>query len=418
MVSVTRYSEFRKGWPTVLSATVGSAVSVTALLFYSLGSLTAGLQAEFGWNRAEVSSSLLYMTVALTLSAVPLGWLLDRYGPWRIALISVPGFTLSLVLLSQFNGELIHFNLLFGLAGLLGAGTTSIVYTKAVNAAFFKSRGLALGITLTGLGAAALILPPLIVGVVQVYGWRAGFTALAVLSLIVLPFIFFRLRTTTVTAAAGPALTGKSRSEALSSRSFWIILVAFVLVGGSVPAVIPHMVPMLTDAGLTPAAAAAIAALIGLGVIVGRLSIGFLVDRFFAPFVAAPLFLVTAAGCVLLMWGGPSVAPIAALMIGVSFGAEADLIAFLCGNYFGLKSYGFIYGLIYGVFTIAVAVGPVWAGAFFDRTGSYDGALSTVAVLLVTGSALLLTLPRYSQTGTSDLTVHHESAAESRARVN
>ena len=413
MASVTPYSEFRKGWPTVLSATVGSAVGVTALLFYSLGSLTGALQAELGWNRAEISSSLLFMTVALTLSAVPLGWLLDRFGPWRIALISAPGFTLSLVLLSQFDGNLTQFYLLFGLAGLLGSGTTSIVYTKAVNSAFFKSRGLALGITLTGLGAAALILPPLIIGVVQSYGWRSGFTALAVMSLIVLPFIFFRLKKAAIRTDPGPVMAGKSRSEALRSRSFWIILTAFLFVGGSVPAIIPHMVPMLTDAGLTPGAAGAIAALIGLGVILGRLSIGFLVDRFFAPFVAAPLFCITAGGCLLLMWGGPSIAPLAAMMIGVSFGAEADLIAFLCGNYFGLKSYGFIYGLIYGVFTIAVAVGPIWAGSFFDRTGSYSGALVTVAVLLVLGSALLLTLPKYNQTTAVDVALQDGPATES-----
>lgn len=394
MVRVTRFSEFQSGWPALLSATVGSAVGVTALLFYSLGSFTSALQTEFGWNRAEVSSSFLYTTIALTASAAPLGWLLDRFGPRRMALISVPGLTVSLVLLSQFRGELLHFHVLFALAGLLGAGTTSIVYTKAVNSAFFKSRGLALGITLAGLGVAALALPPLVTAVVQSFGWRAGFTALAVLSLVVLPFAFFGLPGRTERASDSPSVAGMERAEALRSRPFWTILLGFLLVGGSVPAIIPHMVPMLTDAGLAPATAASIAALIGLGVIIGRLGIGFLVDRFFAPLVAAPLFVITAMGCLLLLWGGPAVAPLAALMIGASFGAEADLIAFLCGNYFGLKRYGFIYGLIYAVFTVAVAVGPIWAGSFYDRTGSYDGALWTVAAMLTVGSAVLLTLPK------------------------
>lgn len=396
MARANRYSEFRKGWPALLSATVGSAVGVTALLFYSLGSFTGALQAEFGWNRAEVSSSFLYTTLALTVASAPLGWLLDKFGPRRVAVISVPGLTLALILLSQFTGNLLQFQLLFGLAGLLGAGTTSIVYTKAVNSAFFKSRGLALGITLGGLGVAALILPPLVTAIVTGLGWRAGFGALAILSLLVVPFAIFGLKGNPESnpQKAALQLTGVNRMEALKSRSFWTILIGFLFVGGSVPAIIPHMVPMLTDAGLTPATAASIAALIGLGVIIGRLSIGFLVDRFFAPFVAAPLFMVTALGCLMLLWGGPAVAPLAALMIGASFGAEADLIAFMCGNYFGLKRYGFLYGIIYAIFTVAIAIGPIWAGAFYDQSGNYDGALVTVAIMLVIGSAILLTLPR------------------------
>ena len=404
MASVSRYAEFKPGWPALLSATVGSTVGVTALLFYSLGSFTGALHAEFGWNRTQISSSFLYTTIALTVAAVPLGWLLDRYGPRRIAYLSVPGLTLSLLLLSQFHGDLTQFHLLFALAGLLGAGTTSIVYTKVVNAAFLVSRGLALGISLAGLGGAALVLPPLVTGVVQPYGWRAGFLALAALSLLVIPFAVFGLKDPvtaagTRTAASGTApesapVPGAEPGEALRSRTFWTMLLGVILAGSSVPALIPHLVPMLTDAGLTPATAARIASLVGLGIIAGRLCIGFLLDRFFAPLVAAPLFVVAAAGCLLLMWSGAGMAPLAALMMGVCFGAEADLIAFLCGSYFGLKSYGFLFGIIYGIFTIAVAIGPIWVGSIYDHTGTYQGALISVAVLLILGASVLLTLPR------------------------
>ena len=402
MTQQLRYAEFKSGWPALLTATIGSAVGVTSLLFYSLGSFTVTLQQEFGWNRAEISSAFLYTTLALTLAAAPVGWLLDRFGPRRVALISVPGFTLSLFLLGQFNGGLPSFYLLFALAGLLGAGTSSIVYTKAVNSSFFKSRGLALGITLGGVGVGALVLPPLVTGLVQTLGWRSGYMALATLSLIAIPFILFGLKDKSAETSRIEHTAGLDRSTALRSRPFWTMMASFSLIAGSVPAIIPHMVPMLTDVGLEPSRAASIAALIGLGVIGGRLGIGFLVDRFFAPYVAAPLFLVTAVGCLMLLWGGPALAPIAALMIGVSFGAEADLIAFLCANYFGLKCYGFIYGIIYAVFTVAVAIGPIWVGGVFDRTGSYDGALTAIAVLLVIGSVILLTLPKYRRFSPED----------------
>lgn len=389
-------TEFRRGGPGLVAATVGSAVGVTSLLFYSQGSLTVALQQEFGWTRAEVSSAYLFTTVALTVAAVPLGWLLDRHGPRRVALVSVPGLTLVLLVLSRFDGGLLHFHLLYGLAGLLGAGTTSVVYTKAINARFLVRRGLALGITLSGIGLGALLLPPLVTHVVQGHGWRSGFLALAVLSVVVMPFILVGLRPGAVAARVAPS-TGMARSQAFRSRSFWTLLIGFVLVGLSVPAVIPHLVPMLTDSGVPPARASSISALIGIGVIVGRLSIGFLVDRFFAPFVAAPLFALTAAGCVLLGLGGPEMAPVAALLIGLSFGAEADLIAFLCGHCFGMRHYGVIYGAVYAVFGIAIALGPIWVGRIRDVAGDYTPALLVVAVLVVLGLLVLLTLPRYHE---------------------
>lgn len=396
--------EFRSGWRGLTAATVGSAVGVTSLLFYSQGSLTLALQKEFGWNRADISSAYLFTTLALTLATLPLGWLLDRFGPRAVALVSAPGLTVVLALLSQFNGPILQFYGLYALAGLLGAGTTSVVYTKVVSARFFRRRGLALGITLSGIGAGALALPPLVTSLVQASGWRSGFLALTVLSLVVVPFIVWGLKRPAAVSSQPAEALGMSRKAALTSRPFWTIVAGFIFVGVAVPAVIPHMVPMLADAGVNPAAAASIASLIGVGVIIGRLSIGFFVDRFFAPFVAAPLFLITALGCLLLAWGGAGIAPAAALMIGVSFGAEADLIAFLCANYFGLKNYGFIYGAVYAVFGIAISVGPILAGRVFDATGSYSFALIGVAVLLVLGCATLLTLPRYGEKPPSDAT--------------
>lgn len=406
----TALSEFQTGWPALLTATVGSSVGVTALLFYSQGTFIQALQDEFGWSRADISSSFLFTNLAIIISAPVLGWLLDRFGTRPVALVSVPGLSIVLGLLSQFSGSLTLFYALFAFAGLFGAGTSSILYTKAVNSVFFKARGLALGISLTGLGVAALVLPPLMTAVIQSTGWRTGFGVLAGLAILALPFVLFGLPRTGGQSGQGETLTGMDPGPALQSRAFWTILVSFLVVGISVPALIPHIVPMLTDAGLSPSSAAGTASVVGVGVIVGRLTVGYLVDHVFAPFVAAPLFLLTAAGCLILLYGGPAAAIPAAFLIGASFGAEADLIAYLCGHYFGLKSYGFIYGVIYGVFTLMVAIGPIIAGAVHDHTGNYNGALAGVAALLVLGALLILTMPRTPRL-TEDADAHE---AESR----
>jgi MFS family permease len=157
-----------------------------------------------------------------------------------------------------------------------------------------------------------------------------------------------------------------------------MLLCAAIAVGG----VIVHFVPMLTDAGLTPTRAGALAGLLGLAIIAGRLATGILVDRVFAPRVAFVVFMLSAVGCWLLAWGGVAWAAQAAILVGFAMGAEIDLISYCVARYFGMAAYGRIYGWLYAVFMIGTAIGPLIAGAAFDRFGDY------VAALIVLGSAL------------------------------
>ncbi|MFL9862188.1 hypothetical protein PQR72_41825 [Paraburkholderia madseniana] len=122
---------------------------------------------------------------------------------------------------------------------------------------------------------------------------------------------------------------------------------------------------------------------------------GCLIDRFFAPRVALILFTVTTAGYLLLMLEGKEVASLTALLIGLSLGAEVDMISFLTSRYFGMKSYGRIYAVIYSAFVVGAAIGPVLAGRLFDLQGNYQQALWMVISLLLAGAGAISTLPGY-----------------------
>ena len=395
-VTQGKRSEFRRGWPVLSAATIGAGTGVTALIFYGLGSFTRALQEEFGWDRAQISASYLYTTVALLVSGPALGWLLDRYGGKRVALISIPLLALVFLWLSRFDGSLGTFYLIFALAAVVAGGTGPIVYTRVVNGTFTFARGLALGITMTGFGLTALVLPLILAPVINGSGgWRAGFLVLALIALVPVPFVLlgFRGRREATSEAAGHA--GALRREALRSRVFWTLVAGFVLVGISVGSMIPHLIPLLTDGGLSPIEAASIASVLGVGSIAGRLIIGYMVDRFFAPFVATPLFVLTAGGLLLLLVSGPWTARVAALLIGLASGAEGDLIGYFLARYFGLRSYGFLFGLAYGLFSVGAAIGPIIAGAFFDAQHTYDTAVVLMAALLAVAAATIITLPRF-----------------------
>jgi hypothetical protein len=216
----------------------------------------------------------------------------------------------------------------------------------------------------------AMVLPPLLATVIAGHGWRAGYTMLAGFALLPWPFVLWSLGGKAARGSAAVEPWGVDRGVALRSRVFWTIALGFCAIAVAVSALTVHMVPLLHDAGMDPMQAAGVASLTGVGVLLGRLGIGWLMDRFFAPRLAAAIFSLTAIGCLLLVYGGLGLAPVAAFLIGFSLGAEVDLISYLTARYFGIRRYGFLYATIYAWFVVGAAIGPYAAGRIYDATGN------------------------------------------------
>ncbi len=406
-MSAGQTGEFRRGWGIVLAAAAGCGLGLSALPFYGLAPLMIPLQQQFGWDRAEISVAFTFMTLGL-LIAGPLivGRLSDRIGVRAVALWSIPLFAAMLFGLNfiQAGPEGAPGPLWLWLGylamALLGAGTSPITYTRAVNAWFDQNRGLALGFTLAGTGVMGIVLPLAMAQVVPSYGWRGGFMTLAALALLAWPVVALMLRDAPKPLAApgatAPVASGATLGEAVRSHRFWAMGIAFLLLALGIAGLVVHLIPMLMDAGMSPQEAGQVAALIGVGVIAGRVIIGFLVDRFFGPLVAIIVFLITASGCVLLADGGVAVAPYAAFLIGFALGAEVDLIAYFTSRYFGMKRYGEVYGWQYGFYGLGAAFAPVLMGVLFARGGGdYTLALHVSAGLCVVACLLLASLGRY-----------------------
>ena len=397
--------EFGRGWGVILAAAAGCGLGLSALPFYGLGPLMTPLGEEFGWSRTEISIAFTFMTLGLLIAGpVIVGRLSDRIGVRAVALASIPLFALTLFGLQFIQqgpegapGPVLLWVGYLAMA-FLGAGTSPITYTRAVNAWFDRNRGLALGLTLAGTGAMGIILPMILGRVAPEFGWRGGFITLAILAILAWPVVALLLKNAPAVgpqAQAGVA-PGATLGEAVKNYRFWALGFAFLILALGIAGLVVHLFPMLTDAGLTPQEAGSIAALIGVGVIVGRVFIGFLVDRLFGPLVAIVVFLVTAVGCVLLADGGIAIAPYAAFLIGFALGAEVDLIAYFTSRYFGMKRYGEIYGWQYGFYGLGAAFAPVLMGALFTAGGgTYTLALHVSAGLCVAACVLLGTLGRY-----------------------
>jgi predicted MFS family arabinose efflux permease len=184
---------------------------------------------------------------------------------------------------------------------------------------------------------------------------------------------------------------------AKASRSYWTIMAAIFCLSLGLGGLMIHFVPILLEMSFTTSDAAKIAGVIGIAVVLGRLLVGFAVDRIFAPRVAIAILFACISGVLALAIFGSAVAVPAAFVIGFSVGAEVDLIGYLVARYFGIHAYGQIYGRQYSTFLIATGLSPVILGAVRDVTGTYTGSLFTAAAFMVASAALFAKLPKFEQ---------------------
>jgi len=132
---------------------------------------------------------------------------------------------------------------------------------------------------------------------------------------------------------------------------------------------------------------------VGFSTMAGRLISGYLVDRFFAPYVAAFFFTLCVAGLGLLAAGAAPLAGIIAL--GLASGTEIDLIGYMTSRYFGQKRFGQIYGYMFSGFTIGAGLGPMVLGRAYDALHSYVAAFLVFGALMIVATLLLLALGPY-----------------------
>ena len=390
--SASGASEFRRAWPTLLACVVGVGLGTTGLVFYTFGQFVRPLAAEFHWGRGAVAGGMLAFSIGTVLISPIVGGLVDRAGMRTVAILGQIGLALGLFLVSCAQQRIWTFYLAWFALAVLGSGTSPIVWSRAVAGAFEKRRGLALGIMLCGTGLAG-ILGPLVTGhFIATFGWRGAYRLLAASQIAIgLPFTFLVLQPIAKTAPAEvAALAGISLSAALRLSSFWRLVQAFILISVVVAGLIVHLPAMLVDRGLSPAAAAATVALMGYAVIVGRLSLGVLLDRLPPNLVGGAFVLISAVTCLLLANGFGLMG--AVLLLGLCAGAEVDLLAFMSARLFGLRHFAQIYGCTMAAFAFGAGVGPIAAGLIHDWTGSYTTALYGFAVAITCAAGLIASL--------------------------
>lgn len=403
-------TEFRQGWYIVILSVVGVAISINAALLYGFGVLVIPFEEAFGWERSSLQAAITFLFGGAVLGLQLVGWFNLRFGIRRVTLVSLVSMAIGYLATTFIGGSIWTLYLAFFLLPIVGMGALAVTWTQLLNLWFHRNRGLALAIGLSGTGLTAALIPSLLGWGVSTWDWRAAFVILALLNLglgLPLSLLWLRLPAPVRQGEQGDAegeeprvvLTGFSFREGLAQRRFWVCNLALSLVVSAVVGLVTSTVPMLRDKGLSAAEAAHVFGYFGVSLILGRLVVGYLLDRLWPPGIAAISLALPALGCMIFMWGDTDLGmlSLAAALIGLGAGAEFDIAAFLIARYFGLREYGRLFGLHQGLITVASAVAPLIFAAMLSVSGTYGPMLlySTVATLL--GATMLLTLGRGSQ---------------------
>jgi predicted MFS family arabinose efflux permease len=405
------------GWRICLAAFFGVMVSFAAIMPYTFSLFIEPLSSAFGWHREAVASAFGIGAITVAVFSPGIGMLLDRFPPRRIILPAIVVFAAAYFSLSGLSSNIRRFYFTYFILGVVGNATAQLAYSRAILTWFQKRRGFALAIALTGSGTGSIVVPIVTQAVIRGYGWRSAYIAIGCMALVGFPLtaLFMRNRSDGPASENGNSSLsqGKSVGSALRTVIFWILAVIIVLEAFGSNGLLSHLAAMLTERGISAESAALTLSLMGATGILGRLTTGLLLDRYFGSYVSMFMLLIAAVGIFILSSAAtPSAALLGTALLGYGLGSEADVVPYLLSRYFGRKHFAALYGLTWTAYAVGGATGPIVVGHFYDKFGTYQPHLiAALAMTCFAGAVLSLFLPRYDIAEVEPQTVAAPSAA-------
>ncbi len=402
------------GWWVVFGS-AGIIFLTGGTFFYGFGMLITPMTEEFGWSRASIAGAFSLRTELGGVWAPVVGYLVDRVGPRRLLLTGVFLVGTGFILLSRIQAVW----QLYAVAALIAIGigaTAGPVAMAAVAYWFHKKRGRALALMTVG-GGSSGVMVVVLAALIAAFDWRTaliitGFTQWVVcipLALIVrnrpqdlgllpdgepvLPVGQQAAADERQAASADEVAAcqdeGLTMGQALGNRSFWLVASGMGLIGLGSVAVIAHQVAFLEEEMDFPPLVASLAQMaVPIVSLAGRLGFGWLADYVDKRKVLAIAYLFIAVGIVLMAtvqsaWQ----VPLYLMIFAPGWGGSISVRPALQAEYFGLRAFGGIQGLMYFVAGVGSFTGPIFAGVIYDVTDSYRLAF------LIVGLVVLVAVP-------------------------
>jgi OFA family oxalate/formate antiporter-like MFS transporter len=302
---------------------------------------------------------------------------------------------------------------------LMAVGLSSCTLTVLMTAIanwFHAKIGLASGIVTCGFGFGGLLIP-VIVRLIDSYGWRSCLIilALAMVALLLPLSFFFRHKpeqygympdneaykqreTKTSIAATAGTIEKPGTKELLTSKAFWHLVIAFTAFHTSLVSLVAHIMPYLSSINMTRANASIIATAMPLISIIGSFTFGRMGDKLERKKVAALTYAMTGIGLICLAFASVNLWALAPFLLfySIGYGGGNAMRPSLTSEIFGRESFGKVFGLMVGINSLISSVGPLLAGWTYDNWGSYEAIWFIYAGLAFISLIAVLTTPAHT----------------------
>jgi len=391
---------------------------VVALSFFSI-TLSATVQQsfivvfpvmlkEFDWSRTVFSLAPAMFGLVQSCNAFLIGLLSDRVDVKRLIPFGAASAAAGLVL-CFFIRELWQIIVFFGVVCAMGTSAISLLpNTIIISNWFVRFRGTAIGIIASGSGAGTLAFIPLLQLVINAWGWRRGYLALALaVGPLLIPLIVLFQKShpaqkglkpleeqaptppanaprissaLPVSAPGGKTLRSREVVSALlRNRRFWLCVFQYILGPLSTMPIITHQAALLQAKGLSSMGSAVIVGVYGFSVFCGMIIGGALSDRIGREWSYTAGTVSILAGTLLLLSlpdGARLGLPLLyALFFGLGFGTRPSMDTATVADIFKGRYFGLIYGILQLALGIGLFGGPILGGFIYDRSGSYSAAI-------------------------------------------
>ncbi|MEQ8675416.1 MAG: MFS transporter [Aggregatilineales bacterium] len=389
----TRRKTLYYGWIITVTLAITETISY-GIIYYAFSVFITPMEAELGWSRTDLTGGFSLGLLVMAAMAFPVGNWVDKYGSRLLMTLGSICASILVMGWSQVNQQW-EFYLVW--AGL-GLCASMVLYEPAfaVMATWFvRRRGRALAIITFAAGLASTIFVPFSDYLLNAVGWRDAILLLGIfLGVTTIPLHALILRRRPADLGLVPdgednaieihqsAPVSFSLGDALHSRFFWVLTVAFGLSALSSAAIRVHFIPLLIDNGINPSRAAWASGTIGLMQVAGRVVFAPLEARFSARTMVTGVFVMQALSIMFFLPGiSLFIVGIFLVIFGTSYGAKTLARASVIAELFGASHYGRISSVMSIFLTIAGTLAPVGAGLLYDRFGNYDMVLWVAMIL-------------------------------------
>lgn len=387
--------ELREQWRPLLAAVIGLA-SGYSTTNYVTSIMAPHLLRDFGWSKADFAA-VGSLTLVCVLVFPFIGRLADVIGAKRTAFIGVVACPVGYALLSRMNGDIRVYIALFIVMGFVCITTTATVYSRVVVQHVVHARGVALAIVASGPAAMGVLVAPLLNQFVEAEGWRAGYVLVALgsalfggIALLLMP---------SEPRESGVKRVRRSAREdypaIFRNKAFWILAGAMLLCNLPQIIALSQLNLVLLDKGVATGQVAIMISAFATGTLVGRFACGLALDRLPAHLVAFVAMGLSSLGLFLMAspLASPAIVALGVVLIGLTFGAEGDLISFLVARAFGVEVYSSVMGMMTAIIAGAASAGAIILSMILRGGVSFAPFLAFCGVTVLLGALLLLFMP-------------------------